>query len=105
MKLTLIIGAFNHCLQQYYSSSEAFSCTKKIRLSRVNYAEIIADPHNDNFICKCNRYPLKYKNAHQGHILTRGTSIVEHKDLRALLCKCLGNHDQQPPKQKRSWGY
>ena len=89
-------------LEYYHSPSVTFSYTKTIRSSIVNYAETITDPLNDNYVCNCNKYPQKFKDAHHGHILTGDTSIVEHKDLRVLLGKGLGYHDQQPPNKEKA---
>ena len=88
---------------QYYSSpSVTFSYTKTIRSDIVNYQQTISNPDNDKFICNCNMYPIKFKDAHHGHILTGDTTIIEHKDLRDLLNKGLGFHDQQPPNKDKA---
>ena len=88
---------------EYYSApSISFSYSKTIRSSIVNYAETIADPNNDKFVCNCSNYPSKFKDAHHGHILTGDTSIVDHNELRSLLNKGLGYHEQQPPNKDKA---
>ena len=39
---------------------------------------------------------MEYVNAHHGHIVTGNVNIVLNKDLRSILHKGLGYHDQQP---------
>ena len=91
------IKAYFPVKSDYYSSpSVSYSYSKTIRSAIVNYKETLLDPDHGNITCSCDKYPLEYVDAHHGHIVTGDINIVSNKDLRNILQKGLGYHDQQP---------
>ena len=80
----------------YSTPSVSYSYSKTIRSDIVNYKEALMDPNYGNISCHCSNYPSKYLNNHYGHIVTGDVGIINNNELRTILKKGLGYHDQQP---------
>ena len=88
---------------QYYSVPRlSFRYSKSIRSKIVNYHDVITDPNHDNIVCKCDNYDENYKDDFHGHIVTGDMGIIKNNNLRDLLNKGLGYHDQKPPDKVRA---
>ena len=88
----------------YYSGpSVSFTYTKTIKSSIVNYVDAVSDPNFTDFVCNCHNYPDKYIDSHHGHIYTGDIDLVKQDDLRFLLSKGLGYHEQQPPNKDKAF--
>ena len=82
--------------EHYASPSVSYSYSNNIRSSIDNYKATLMDTNHGNVSCHCHDYPSKYKNHHYGHIVTGDIDIIDNLELRNLLKKGLGYHDQQP---------
>lgn len=90
---------------EYYSSPGiAFTYTNSIRPSIVNYPQAIKDPDYGNFVCNCHNYPDRFIDDDHGHIYTGDVNIITNDELRSLLERGLGYHDQQPPNKDKALG-
>ena len=81
----------------YSKPGISYSYNKSIRSNIVNYRQTIEDPNHQEFECHCDNYPEKFIDAHHKHIYTGDMNIVKNNELRNILSKGFGFHDQQPP--------
>ena len=81
----------------YIKPGVSFSYIKSIRSEIVNYRQTIEDPNYHQFQCNCDNYPERFKDDHHGHIYTGNMDIVNHNELRNIMIKGFGFHDQQAP--------
>ena len=88
--------------KQFSCPKVSYSYSKPIRNKILNYKETILDKHPDDFTCVCSKYPTKYLDAHHKHIFTGDLSLINNKELRTLMEKGLGYHDQQRPNKQNA---
>ena len=84
-------------LEYYAVPRLSFRYSKSIRSKIVNYHDVITDANHDNIVCKCDNYDVRYKDHSHGHIVTGDMGIIKNNNLRDLLNRGLGYHDQQVP--------
>ena len=80
----------------------SYSYSKPIRNKILNYKETICDPNPEKFTCACLEYPSNYVDNHHKHIFTGDLGIIKNKELRTLMEKGLGYHDQQAPNKDKA---
>ena len=80
----------------------SYSYSKPIRNVILKYKETICDSNPDEFTCTCSKYPSNYLDNHHKHIITGDLGIIENKELKALMKKGLGYHDQQAPNKNKA---
>ena len=68
----------------------------------MNYNQTIKHPPDD-FICKCQNYDSIYVDSFHKHIITGNLQIVKNEELRTLMEKGLGYHEQQPPNKSKAY--
>ena len=75
----------------------SYSRDKAIWTKVLNYNLVVRESTYQTYNCKCDAYPLKFRDPHHGHIITGDLDIVTHNELKELLKKGLNFHEQQPP--------
>ena len=88
----------------YASPGVAFSYTKSIRSSIVNYSQTIKDEDYANFVCNCHNYPDKFIDSNHGHVFTGDVNIINNREISSLLNCGLDFHEQQPPNKDKALG-
>ena len=97
-----LISLFPAKSEMYSAPGISFSYTKTIRSTICNYSQAIRDPNFRDFVCNCHSYNGKFIDGHHGHVYTGDVNIISNKELRALVDKGLGYHEQQPPDKSRA---
>ena len=92
-----VISLFPAKSEMYSTPGVSFSYTKTIRSSICNYSQAIKDPNFQDFVCNCHNYADVFIDGHHGHVYTGDVNIISNKELRKLVDKGLGYHEQQPP--------
>ena len=89
--------------KQFSTPGVSFTYSKSVRSDIVSYKQSIQDPHHEEFECNCQNYSDDFRDNDHGHIYTGDMNIVKHVELRKLLKKGLGYHDQQPPNKDAAY--
>ena len=87
----------------FKSPKVSYSYSNPIRNNILNYKETIEYPNPEEFACCCSNYPDKYTDNYHKHIFTGDLSIINNNNLKNLMEKGLGYHDQQPPNKEKAY--